>query len=189
MRVEHYEGVGLLAVARVDAAEVIRRLGGTVMTEDELLAHYDVEVEEDPEPGDEDDWRWVEEMDDLLLVGVTDVAGGCVLFQPRGYQPQTAVVGRLASVGTVAYGLYANPKSGSQGSIYRDGQLVGGDLCPGGAAWESDTSELVLLSHLYRFRVPEYVCGFVGLRPGDARCVTGPPDRWFLLPDRNYRAW
>ncbi|GIE29487.1 hypothetical protein Ait01nite_025320 [Actinoplanes italicus] len=187
LRVEYYDGTGLLAVAGIDAAEAIRRLGGTAMSEDELLAHYDVEVDEDWEPGvDEDDWKWLFDVDDLLLVGLTDVEGGCVVTQPWGYQPQTPVVGRLLSAGTAAYGLYANPKSGNQGSVYRDGKVIKWDLHPGGEAWDSDGGELVLLSHLYRHRAPAFACGFAGLRPADARCITGPADQWVLLPDRNY---
>ncbi|GIF20357.1 hypothetical protein BJ973_001737 [Actinoplanes tereljensis] len=81
LQVDHFEGIGLLAVAGIDAPEAIRRLNGTPMTEDELLAHYDVEVDEEPEPGVEDDWNWLSEMNDLLLVGVTEIPGGCVLTQ------------------------------------------------------------------------------------------------------------
>ena len=182
----YYDGTGLLCVAGVDAVEAVRRLGGSVMTEDELLAHYDVEVDEDLDPADEEAWRWLEDIGDLLLVGITDVPGGCVVTQPWGYQPQTPVVGHTLSVGTVAYGLYANPKSGNQGSVYADGECAGGDLHPGGDPWEGNTAEEVLLSYLYRHRVPAYSCAYVGLRPPDARAVTGPADVWVLLPDRDY---
>lgn len=186
LRVDNYDGTGLLAVAGIDATEAIRRLDGTPMTEDELRAHYEVNAERGPDPSDEDYWRWLWDLNDLLLVGVTDVPGGCVLTQPWGYQPQTPVVGRLLSAGTVAYGLYANPKSGDQGSIHRDGQTTGWDLHPGGAAWGTDTSELILLSYLYPMRAPAYACAFAGLRPVDGRCVTGPADHWVMLPDRDY---
>ncbi|MEU1589607.1 hypothetical protein [Micromonospora sp. NPDC005710] len=57
-------------------SEAIRRLDGTPMPEDELLAYYDVDQEPD------DDWGWLSEMDDLLLIGITDVPGGCVITQP-----------------------------------------------------------------------------------------------------------
>ncbi|MEV7990249.1 hypothetical protein [Micromonospora sp. NPDC085948] len=188
LQVDHYDGTGLLCVAEIDATEAIRRLDGTPMTEDELLAHYDIDVDEDPDPGDEHDWVWLSEMNDLLLVGVTDVPGGCVITQPWGYQPQTPVVGRLLSVGTIAYGLYANPKSGNQGSTHRDGETIGWDLHPGGAPWSADTSQMILLSYLYRSQAPAYSCAFVGLRPVDARCITGPADHWVLLPERDYWA-
>ncbi|MDI6105420.1 hypothetical protein QLQ12_43245 [Actinoplanes sp. NEAU-A12] len=184
----HYDGTGLLCVAGLDATDVIRRLGGTAMTEEQLLAHYGVEAEEDPEPGDEDDWRWLAEMNDLRLVGVSDVPGGCVVTQPWGYQPQTPVVARLLSAGTVAYGLYANPKSGNQGIVCRDGVIERSDLHPGGRPWDTDPAAEVLLGYLYRDRAPMYACAFAGLRPVDARCVTGPADHWVLLPDRDYWA-
>jgi hypothetical protein len=184
----HFDGTGLLCVADVDAADAVRRLDGTPMSEEELLAHYDVEVDEDfdPEEEDEDAWRWLDDVQDLRLVGVTDVPGGCVVAQPWGYQPQTPVVGRTLSTGTIAYGVYANPKSGNQGSIFTDGTITGWDLHPGGSPWEDATSHEVLLSYLYRSNAAAYACGYVGLCPPNARPVTGPPDAWVLLPDRDY---
>ena len=97
LQVDYYDGTGLLCVAGIDSIEAISRLDGIPMTEDELLVHYDVDVDDEPEPGDEGDWGWLAEMDDLLLVGVTDVPGGCVITQPWGYQPQTPP-GRSAAV-------------------------------------------------------------------------------------------
>jgi hypothetical protein len=44
----------------------------------------------------------------------------------------------------------------------------------------------VLLSYLYRSNAAAYACGYVGLRPSNARPVTGPPDAWVLLPERDY---
>ncbi|RCG16859.1 ankyrin repeat domain-containing protein, partial [Sphaerisporangium album] len=38
------------------------------------------------------------------------------------------------SAGTLCYAMFANPKSGNQGVIVRDGQTVGGDH-PGGTPW------------------------------------------------------
>ncbi|HEY3259944.1 MAG TPA: ankyrin repeat domain-containing protein [Pseudonocardiaceae bacterium] len=184
----HFDGTGLLCIADLDAAEAVRRLDGTPMSEEELLAHNDVEVDEDfdPEEEDEDAWRWLDDVHDLRLVGVTDVPGGCVVTQPWGYQPQTPVVGRTLSAGTIAYGVYANPKSGNQGSIFTDGTITGWDLHPGGSPWEDATSGEVLLSYLYRSNAAAYACGYVGLRPPNARPVTGPPHAWVLLPERNY---
>lgn len=187
----HLDGTGLLCVAGLDAAEAVRRLDGTAMSEAELLTYYDVETDEEVDAADEDEdgdaWRWLHDVNDLRLVGVTDVPGGCVLTQPWGYQPQRPVVGRALSVGTVAYGVYENPKSGSQGSIFIDGETKGTDLDPGGSPWEEATSDEVLRSYLYRNHAAAYACGYVGLRPSDARPVTGPPDAWILLPERDYR--
>ncbi len=184
----HFDGTGLLCVARLDANEAIRRLDGVSMSEEELLAHYDVEVDEDfdPDNEDEDDWRWLADIGDLRLVGVTNVPGGCIVTQPWGYQPQTPVVGRTLSAGTTAYGVYGNPKSGNQGSVFSGGEIKGWDLHPGGSPWEDATSDDVLLSYLYRHNPAAYACGYVGLRPMDARPVTGPLDAWVLLPERGY---
>ncbi|MCZ7436809.1 hypothetical protein O7598_10435 [Micromonospora sp. WMMC241] len=181
------DGAGLLCVAGVDAVEAVRRLDGAAVTEENLLAYYDVEVDDESDEDDEDAWRWLEDIRDPLLVGVTDVPGGCVLTQPWGYQPQTPVVGRALSAGTVAYGVYANPKSGNQGSVFVDGRAVSGDLHPGGDPWADASGGEILLAHLYRGNPAAYACAFVGLRPADARPVTGPPDTWLLLPDRDHR--
>jgi hypothetical protein len=51
---------------------------------------------------------------------------------------------------------------------------------------EDATSDEVLLSYLYRSNAAAYACGYVGLRPPNARPVTGPPDAWVLLPERDY---
>lgn len=40
--------------------------------------------------------------------------------------------------------------------------------------------------YLYRYNAAAYACGYVGLRPPTARPVTGPPDAWVLLPERDY---
>ncbi|GAA0450139.1 hypothetical protein [Streptomyces olivaceiscleroticus] len=95
------------------------------------------------------------------------------------------VVKRL-SAGTVCYGLYANPKSGNQGSIVRDGEVAGWDLHPGGGPDVYDTSEEVLASYLYRYNGLAYAIAFAGLRPTDARAVVGPRDVWVELPQRDY---
>ncbi|MFG1677499.1 hypothetical protein [Micromonospora sp. NPDC049282] len=179
-------GTGLLCVAGPDAADAVRRLGGASVPEEELLAYYDVGVDDECDEDDEDAWRWLEDIHDPLLVGVTEVPGGCVLTQPWGYRPQTPVVGRALSAGTVAYGVYANPKSGNQGSVFTDGRITGWDLHPGGDPAEDAPSDEILLSHLHRGNPAAYACAFVGLRPADARPVTGPPDTWVLLPERDY---
>lgn len=90
------------------------------------------------------------------------------------------------SAGTVCYGLYANPKSGNQGSIVRNGTVEGSDLHPGGGPRENDTSEEVLASYLYQHSAVAYACAFAGLRPHDRRAVVGPPDAWVELPRRDY---
>ncbi|WP_308436619.1 hypothetical protein [Streptomyces roseolus] len=122
----------------------------------------------------------------LQIIGVTTVPGGCVVTQPWGYAPQMpGVLTRLAA-DTICYGLYANPKSGSQGSIARQGIAEGRDLHPGVAPRENSTSEEVVASYLYRHSAVAYSCAFAGLRLTDRRAVVGPPDAWVELPRRDY---
>ncbi|MGV9697135.1 ankyrin repeat domain-containing protein [Streptomyces sp. NPDC003470] len=169
----HYDGTGLACVAGIDAAEAVRRLEAAPADEevvDELL--------EDPYQYDMDE--------SLGIIGVTSVPGGCVVTQPWGYAPQMPGVLTRLSAGTVCYGLYANPKSGNQGSIARHGTVEGWDLHPGGGPYEKDTPEEVLTSYLYRYNAVAYSCAFAGLRPTDARAVVGPPDVWVELPQRDY---
>ncbi|WP_228122588.1 ankyrin repeat domain-containing protein [Saccharothrix syringae] len=157
------EGGSLACVSGIDVAEAVRRLGATTLEGDH-----------------EDD----EEVD---VVGATDVPGGCVLHQPWGYAAQMPGVTRPLSAGTTCYGVYANPKSGNQGSITRDGEVVGSDLHPGGEPLEREPADLVLLSYLYRHDATAYACAYAGLRPTDARAVTGPPDAWLRLPRTDHR--
>ncbi|MGW7087633.1 ankyrin repeat domain-containing protein [Streptomyces sp. NPDC054871] len=169
----YYDGTGLACVAGIEAAEAARRLGAEPYEDPELdtlledLQSYDMD-------------------DSLQIIGATDVPGGCVITQPWGYAPQMSGVLTLLSAGTVCYGLYANPKSGNQGSIVRDGVIEGSDLHPGGGPDEDDSSEEVLASYLYRHNAVAYSCAYAGLRLTDARAVTGPPDHWLKLPRRGY---
>ncbi|MEV0198766.1 ankyrin repeat domain-containing protein [Nonomuraea sp. NPDC050691] len=168
-----YDGFGLACVAGISAAEAARRLEATVEVVDpeEFLDEIDPSAEES-----------------LAFVGVTDVPGGCVVSQPWGYVPQTPGVTRRLSVGTLCYGMYANPASGHQGSVARDGEIVGWDLHPGGSPWEDDGPREVLLSYLYQGNPEAYCCAYAGLRLTGERAVTGPPDVWLCLPERDYWA-
>ncbi|MFF5927001.1 ankyrin repeat domain-containing protein [Streptomyces hydrogenans] len=171
----YYDGLGLACVAGIDAAEAVRRLDGAPVPDDvmeEFLdAPYDYDMDES-----------------LRFVGVTSVPGGCVVTQPWGYAPQMPGVMARLSAGTFCYGLYANPKSGNQGSVARDGIVEAGDLHPGGGPDEGDSAEEVLRSYLYHHRAVAFACAFAGLRPVDARGVLGPPDVWIELPDLDYWA-
>ncbi|MFC8131751.1 ankyrin repeat domain-containing protein [Streptomyces sp. NPDC057302] len=169
----HSEGTGLACVAGIDAAEAARRLGAEPYEDPELHLFL-----EDPLSYDADE--------SLQIIGATDVPGGCVITQPWGYAPQMLGVLTLLSAGTVCYGLYANPKSGNQGCVVRDGAVEGSDLHPGGPPHEDDSSEEVLASYLYRHSAVAYSCAYAGLRPTDARAVVGPPDIWLKLPRRGY---
>lgn len=106
------------------------------------------------------------------------------MTQPWGYAPQTPLVMRPLSAGTVCYGLYANPKSGNQGSVARDGRIKASDLHPGGGSpTPGDSSDEVLAAYLYQHDAVGFSCAYAGLRLPDARAVAGPPDMWLKLPD------
>jgi hypothetical protein len=166
------DGFSITCVAGVDAAEAARRLGAYVVPDGEVRGAYD---------------RWEDPFgeDAELAVCVTGVPGGCVVMQPWYFTASTPVVMALLSAGTVAYGMYANPKSGNQGRIHRDGETVAWDLHPGGDPSANDSTPEVLLAHLYAHRAVAYCCAYVGLRPEDDKAFTDP-DQWLLLPDRDY---
>ena len=156
------DGYSLVCVADVNVAEAVRRLEATVLADHAT-----------PEPGVEAD---------ILVMGATDVPGGCVLFQPWGYGAQMSGVLEALSVNTTCYGMYANPKSGDQGSVVADGIWVDSDLFPGGGPDEDD-DEPQLLERLYEDHAIAYCFAYVDLKPVDARSITGPPDLWLRVPE------
>ncbi|MFI6154378.1 ankyrin repeat domain-containing protein [Kitasatospora sp. NPDC051170] len=165
------DGTGLACVAGIDAAEAIRRLGAAPVEDEEFM---DAFVEQ----------PWAYPMSEgLRLAGVTTVPGGCVVTQPWGYAPYTTEAMAALTVGTFGYALFANPKSGNQGMIQRDGEVEGWDLHPGGGPRPGDGPEEVLAAYLYRRDAVAYACAFAGLEPEDARAVTGPADVWVRLPE------
>ncbi|MGK5732918.1 ankyrin repeat domain-containing protein [Streptomyces sp. URMC 124] len=174
----HHEGLGLVCVAGIDAREAIRRLNATPVLGSRLQT-----LEEDAVAGHAFD-------DDLRIVGVTTVPGGCIVTQPWGYMPQVSGVQKRLSAGTACYGLYANAKSGNQGSVVRDGVIEGSVLHPGGGPnpFDTVTSEDVLLAYLYRDHPLAHACAWVGLRPTDARAMTGQPDAWVELPECDWES-
>jgi hypothetical protein len=169
------DGFGLACVAGINVAEAVRRLEATLVEDTSILA---------------DAYSYFDAADETMrIVGATDVPGGCVISQPWGYAPSMPGVSGRLSAGTTCYSMYANPKSGDQGSVMRDGVAIGWDLTPGGDPNDEDSAEEVLLSHLYEDNAVAYCCAYVGLRPTDARSITGPPDVWLLLPDRDHWQW
>ncbi|NJP80858.1 ankyrin repeat domain-containing protein [Streptomyces sp. AA8] len=172
----HPIGLGLACVAGIDAEEAIRRLDATPLQGSRLHA-----LQENHLAGCTIDR-------DMRIVGVTTVPGGCIVTQPWGFTPDSTELQKQLSAGTAFYGLYANAKSGNQGSVVRDGVVEGGDLHPGGGPdpYDTLTSEEVLLAYLYRGHPIAHACAWVGLRPTDARAVTGQPDVWVELPGRGY---
>ncbi|HWO67529.1 MAG TPA: hypothetical protein VNO31_46600 [Umezawaea sp.] len=158
------DGYSLACVADVDVAEAVRRLDAEVLTAADV-------------PTDED----------ILVLAATTVPGGCVLFQPWGYGASTPGVLTALSFNTTCYGMYANPKSGDQGSVVADGVWLGSDLFPGGGPDEDDDSPQ-LLERFYEDHAIAYCFAYVDLKPTDARSITGPPDTWLRLPERDYYA-
>ncbi|MFF7858025.1 ankyrin repeat domain-containing protein [Streptomyces sp. NPDC007904] len=171
--IDDYDGTGLACVAGIDAQEAVRRLEATPAEDEDLDGLLD------------DPYAW--DTDDIArIVGVTTVPGGCVVTQPWGYAPQMPGVQIPLSAGTVCYGMYANPKSGDQGSIVRNGDIEGWDLHPGGGPDVNDTPQEVLTAYIYGSNPVAYCCAYAGLRPTDARAVIGPPDVWVELPERDH---
>jgi hypothetical protein len=153
-----YEGLGLTCVAGIDAAEAVQRISASVTEPD-------------------DTW-------DPSVMWATDVPGGCVIAQPWGYAPVTDEILLPLSAGATCYAMYANPKSGDQGGVVRDGEYLLTDQDPGGGVDSDDDN--VLLAYLYEGHAVAYCFAFVGLRPTDTRSVTGPPDVWIRVSERDY---
>lgn len=159
-----YDGWSVCCVGGIDSGEAIGRLACD-------------ELPEAPE----------EESEDLDVIGFTDVPGGVVVAQPWAYAAAYPLVSRLLSAGTVAYAVYANPKSGEQGSAHRDGVCLGGDLSPGSWAEADDPAEEVLRMFLYCDEGPAYACAYAGVRPSSVDAFL-EPRRWGRLPERDYWA-
>lgn len=165
-----YDGLGLACVAGISAAEAVRRLEAEPADDEDIE-----EILEDP---------WADWEDNLAVVGVTEVPGGCVVSQPWGYIPANPEVHERLSAGTVSHGLFANPKSGNQGSVTRDGVVEEWDTHPGGGTVSPDDSaEEILSTYLFHYQAVAYCCAGAGLRLTDARSITGPPDLWVRLPE------
>ncbi|MEV4093762.1 ankyrin repeat domain-containing protein [Streptosporangium saharense] len=167
----HYDGLSMACVADITAAEATARLEATPDDGIDVERLYE---------------GWWNVPDAELIVGITDVPGGCVITQPWGYTPSTLGVVRRVSSGTVCYSMYSNPKGGNSGRIARD-DVVG--------FWEpptvhsisfDDPAEEILAAYLYRGRPLAFCCAGAGLRLADARPITGPSDIWQRLPERDY---
>ncbi|MEU4545471.1 ankyrin repeat domain-containing protein [Nonomuraea dietziae] len=167
------DGFSVACVADFTAAEAARRL--------EAVPADDAEVEEimDDPFSDFDD--------SLSLIGVTDVPGGCVVFQPWGYIASTPGAMKRLSVDTACHGMFANPKSGNQGAVARDGVIEQWDTHPGGGGVSADESaEEILTAYLYHSQAVAYCFASAGLRPTDDRSIIGQPDRWLRMPERDW---
>lgn len=164
------EGMSLACVAGVDAEEAVRRLDASAVDGVDVKQMWD-DMDEDS----------------VLTLGITDVPGGCVVSQPWAYGASMPLIGRLLSAGTVCYAMYANPKSGNQGSITVDGVITGWDLHPGGGWCSADAPpDEVLRTYLYQHKAVAYSCAYTNVRPTNTRPFTGHPDRWVRLPARDW---
>ncbi|WP_158581424.1 ankyrin repeat domain-containing protein [Actinomadura spongiicola] len=159
-----YDGFSLACVANVTAAEAVQRL------DDDGLIVVDGRV---PWP----DLPFSEELD---IIGVTDVPGGCVLAQPWAYRAQTPGVISAVTAGTFAYGMYANPKSGNQGCIVENGRVIGWDLHPGYDPYSDATARDVLAAYASCGNATVHCMVYAGLRPETADCLEHP-DVWLRL--------
>ncbi|GGK61797.1 hypothetical protein Ppa06_24160 [Planomonospora parontospora subsp. parontospora] len=164
------DGYSIACVAGITAAEAARRL--------EAVPADDADVEEIME----DPW---EDFDaSLSIIGVTDVPGGCVVVQPWGYAASDPGVIERLSVGTVCYGLFANPKSGNQGAVARDGGIEEWDTHPGGGdTYSGESPQEILTAYLYHGQAEAYCYAGAGLRPTDNRSIAGQADMWLKLPE------
>ncbi len=167
------EGLSVCCVSGIDAQEAVRRLQATVFV---------------PEEGEIDD-EYGYDIDDgsLEILGITTVPGGTIVCQPWAFGASRPVVSLLLSAGTHCYAMYANPKSGNQGSLVRDGAIVGWDLHPGGG-WsrEGDDASEILRMYLYRGHALAYCCAAAGVAPQNNRPFAYEPDLWARLPSRDY---
>ncbi|MCX5400470.1 ankyrin repeat domain-containing protein [Streptomyces sp. NBC_00102] len=189
-----YENTALAFVAGIDAAETARRLEAEPLGR-AVAGNYEDWYEQDF--GDED----------MAIVGVTAVPGGCVVVQPWGLGVFTDSAQRRLSPGTVSCGYYSNPSGSGHGWLFRDGDSVSYGPPPtlfeitcgvGDDHWERADSphageegpgaglrpaaDAVLASYLYQGSVG-YYCAVTGLRPADSRAFTDGPDGWFRLPE------
>ncbi|GGT02365.1 hypothetical protein GCM10010156_70290 [Planobispora rosea] len=164
------DGYSIACVAGITAAEAARRL--------EAVPADDADVEEIMED------PWADFDASLSIIGVTDVPGGCVVVQPCGYAASDPGVIKRLSVGTVCYGLFANPKSGNQGAVARDGEIEEWDTHPGGGStYSGDSPQEILATYLYHGHAEAYCYAGAGLRPTDNRSITGRADMWLRLPE------
>ncbi|MFD0469991.1 hypothetical protein ACFQ0B_17895 [Nonomuraea thailandensis] len=167
------DGFSLACVAGITAAEAARRLEATPADADDVE-----DIMDDPFSGSDDG---------LSLIGITDVPGGCVVFQPWGYNASTPGVMKRLSAGSVCYGMFANPKSGNQGAVARDGVIEEWDTHPGGGSVSDHAAtEDILTAYLYHHQAVAYCFAGAGLRPSDTRSITDQPDIWLELPDRDW---
>ncbi|MEV0424062.1 ankyrin repeat domain-containing protein [Streptosporangium canum] len=167
----HYDGLSMACVADINAAEATARLEATPADGIDVEMLYE---------------GWPNVPEAKLIVGITDVPGGCVITQPWGYTPSTPGVVKRVSPGTVCYSMYSNPKGGASGRIVRNGAVEFWDSLGIHSIFPDAPAEEILAVYLYRGRSLAFCCAGAGLRLADARPIIGPPDIWRRLPERDY---
>jgi len=125
-------------------------------------------------------------------VGVTSVPGrpgGCVITQ-QGYLPHDDAVLQAVSTGTVAYGVYFNPKGGTFGCLVRDGDVTGHEelglsarATDPGACWHFRFWQRGR-GFPYGANALAYACAAAGMTITDGRHAVDPRAvrRWVPLP-------
>ncbi|SNT64497.1 Ankyrin repeat-containing protein, partial [Streptosporangium subroseum] len=167
----YYDGLSLACVAELSAAEATARLEAAPADDVDIDALYEA---------------WWNNPDANLIIGITDVPGGCVITQPWGNTASTPGVIKRVSPGTICYSMYANPMRGSRGRIARDGAVI--------TAWEPHSAytvpldalaEEILAAYLYRNHPVAFCCAGAGLRLADARPIIGSSAMLLKLPGRD----
>ncbi|MFC4907268.1 hypothetical protein [Actinomadura gamaensis] len=154
-----HDGFSLACVADRRAVEVLSLWTVTeVIVTDEQTPWYELDF-----GGDED------------VLGITDVPGGCVIAQPWGDEADSVL--RSVTAGTFGYGMYANPKSGDQGRIAEDGEIVRGDLHPGHRSYGDVGGREVLAAVASGGSAIAHCLLYAGLRP-DSLDFLEYPDAW-----------
>ncbi|MFE0872893.1 ankyrin repeat domain-containing protein [Streptomyces rochei] len=178
------EGLGVCFVRGLSEDDLIRRLGA------DLTQCPTADLEHAPfDPADYEE--------SLRYVGVRSVdgdPGGCVITQD-GYMPSDNAVMQAISAGTVAYGVYFNPKGGTFGALARDGEVVMSEEI-GLSPHASDPDAYWTFRFWQRGHnfphgadILAYACAAAGLKISDGRDAVDrrTPRRWAALPPRLQR--
>lgn len=167
------DSLSVTCVAELRASEAIARLEATPADDVNVDALYEV--------------PWTNP-DGELIVGITDVPGGCVITQLWGNTPSTPGVVKRVSPGTICYSMYVNPAGGSGGYVARDGAVLTWEPHSAYTIPPDAVAERILAAYLYRSHPVAFCCAGADLRLADARPITGPPGTWLRLPERDYWA-
>jgi hypothetical protein len=157
-----YDGYSVACVADLTAVQALQRLnvGEVIVVDDEVP------------------WHELDFCGDQDVLGITDVPGGCVIAQPWAYRARQVL--EAVTPETFACGMYANPKSGNQGSIAENGKLTNWGLHPGYDPDSDATARDVLAAFASCGSAIVHCLVFAGLRPDSTDCLEAP-DAWIRL--------